>query len=52
MRERDMSEAAKACAKRPYSTPVLIFHGSIAELTRAGYGSIPENHGGSKRKRP
>lgn len=47
-----MNDAAKPLAKRPYSSPVLIIHGTVTALTRAGYGSKMENEGNSKKKRP
>ena len=47
-----MSFDALPAGKRPYARPVLTDFGTIADLTRAGYGSMPENKDSqSKNKR-
>lgn len=35
----------KETARQPYSPPVLIEHGTVAELTRTGTGSLSDGGG-------
>lgn len=37
---------------RPYSTPVLLCAGNLAELTQGFAGSVPDEHGGHTKRNP
>ena len=46
-----MSFDAVPAGKRPYARPVFTDFGTIADLTRAGYGSMPENKDSQSRNK-
>lgn len=52
MNNSTASSSSNTHARKPYSAPVLINAGNLAELTQGFAGSVPDEQGGHTKRNP